>query len=131
MGYTGEQKVEYQRRWMQARRIKAIEYLGSSCAGCGSSDKLEFDHKVRELKTSNISWLLSRKWEVLKDELDKCQLLCSDCHREKTRLEIPEWKGEAVHGSGGMYAHHGCRCQVCKDGHAEYMRKYRQLNTPD
>ena len=118
MAYTGEQKREYQRRWLQARREKAIEYLGSSCASCGSSDKLEFDHKVRELKAANIATLLSRKWEVLKAELDKCQLLCNDCHLSKTVSEVP-----IVHGDS-RYIKHGCRCEVCKTEHSMARLKY-------
>ena len=118
MAYTGEQKRAYQRRWMQARRIKAIEYLGSSCAGCGSSDKLEFDHKDRGLKSHNISTLLSRKWEFLRVELDKCQLLCSNCHLNKTVSEVP-----IVHGDS-RYIKHGCRCEVCKTEHRVARLKY-------
>ena len=123
MGYTGEQKREYQRRWMQARRNKAIEYLGSSCADCGSSDRLEFDHKVRELKAANIATLLSRKWEVLKAELDKCQLLCGDCHLLKTTKENSI---DHTHGNVQRYDK-GCRCSDCRASKATSMRKSRSM----
>lgn len=126
MAYTGEQKREYQLRWIQARRNKAIEYLGSSCVTCGSTDSLEFDHKVRELKAANIATLLSRKWEVLKAELDKCQLLCSNCHLEKTILE----QSTAEHGTHSKYCG-GCRCLACKTAHnastTAWKRKQKQM----
>ena len=42
---------------------------------------MEFHHTNSKIKDSNVSKLLSRKWEVLQEELDKCILLCSNCHR--------------------------------------------------
>jgi 5-methylcytosine-specific restriction endonuclease McrA len=83
MVYVGEKKREYQRNWLAARRQKAIEYLGGECYECGSVDNLEFDHIDPSLKRKDIKSLLSGKWEKLKIELDKCQLLCKDCHKQK------------------------------------------------
>lgn len=123
MGYTGEQKREYQLRWRQARRNKAIEYLGSSCADCGSSDKLEFDHIDRKSKAFNIAHKLSCKWETLEKELDKCQLLCEDCHKAKTTKENSI---DHPHGNVQRYDK-GCRCSDCRASKATSMRKSRSM----
>lgn len=112
MAYTGDKKREYQRRWMTNRRSEAVAYLGSSCVQCGDTDNLEFDHKDRNSKASNISHLLSRKWEVLKHELDKCQLLCYYCHKTKSSREA----SVDNHGTHSKYTT-GCRCVPCKAAH--------------
>lgn len=45
---------------------------------------LEFHHKDPNSKDFNISQCRSHKFsQKIKDELDKCSLLCSNCHREE------------------------------------------------
>lgn len=63
----------------------AVDLLGSSCSRCGynkSVSALEFHHSdpsVKDPKFSNMShWSFAR----IKDELNTCVLLCSNCHRE-------------------------------------------------
>ena len=121
MGYTGEQKREYQRKWMLARREKAIEYLGGCCVTCGNVEELEFDHVVRELKVHNISQIMSRKWELLQEELDKCQLLCVECHMEKTIREM----NRSPHGTHNRYTC-GCRCSDCRLAHNASTTAWKQ-----
>lgn len=69
----------------------AVEYKGSKCICCGYSKclkALEFHHVDPRKKDFNISQSMSwRKYtskseEELKIELDKCVLVCSNCHRE-------------------------------------------------
>ena len=110
MGYTGKQRREYQRKWLLERREKAIEYLGGCCVTCGSVEELEFDHIDRSLKSHSVSTLISRRWEVLQEELDKCQLLCYTCHKEKTISEL----SYAEHGTTYYYGRFKCRCDLCK-----------------
>lgn len=65
-------------------RQKAIEYKGGKCQQCGYNkckEALEFHH------LSNKSFGISQKgytrsWQKVKEELDKCVLLCANCHRE-------------------------------------------------
>ena len=72
------------KRW-QKRKSDAIEYKGGKCYNCGY-DKcdaaLEFHHTDPSKKEA--SWNKMRLWgeQRLKDELDKCVLLCANCHRE-------------------------------------------------
>lgn len=72
-------------------KLLAIEYKGSKCNNCGYNKYpavLEFHHLESEKKEFSISGkgnIVS--WEKLKIELDKCVLLCANCHRELHFLE--------------------------------------------
>lgn len=77
-------------RATQRRREKvmkmAVDYKGGACLLCGynkCSRALEFHHVNPEEKLFSISRDgNTRSWEKVKAELDKCVLLCANCHRE-------------------------------------------------
>jgi 5-methylcytosine-specific restriction endonuclease McrA len=63
-----------------------IEYKGGACQLCGYKKSLaamDFHHK--DPKQKDPSFQSIRYWglEKAKVELDKCLLLCSNCHREE------------------------------------------------
>jgi len=74
---------------VQKRRLKikklAIEYKGGKCEKCGY-DKyvgaLEFHHTDGGKDFGIAAKGYTRSWERVKKELDKCILVCSNCHRE-------------------------------------------------
>lgn len=64
----------------------AVEYKGGRCSVCGY-DKcitaLEFHHRDEREKSFSISTNSNIiKWETMRLELDKCDLVCANCHRE-------------------------------------------------
>lgn len=65
---------------------KAIEYLGGKCRICNYSKypgTLDFHHVDPKSKEFGISsYGHSRSWERVRKELDKCILVCANCHRE-------------------------------------------------
>jgi hypothetical protein len=67
------------------RKIELINYKGGKCLTCGY-DKciaaLEFHHRDPSQKDPDWSKSRKHKFEKIKDELDKCDLLCANCHRE-------------------------------------------------
>ena len=67
-------------------KLKAIEYKGGSCNICGYNkcpDAFDFHHSDPNEKDFAISTEgYTRSWEKVKKELDKCILLCANCHRE-------------------------------------------------
>ena len=66
-------------------RIALIKYLGGKCIKCGYDKNisvLEFHHIDAEDKDFTLSAGI-KNWEAMKKEADKCELLCSNCHREK------------------------------------------------
>ncbi|HRH22467.1 MAG TPA: HNH endonuclease signature motif containing protein [Candidatus Paceibacterota bacterium] len=70
------------------KKIKslAIEYKGGKCQICGYNKyqgALELHHIKKEEKGFGIGDKgYTRSWDKVKAELDKCILLCANCHRE-------------------------------------------------
>lgn len=69
-----------------AQKIKSILYLGGKCYKCKEyfNDISIYDFHHLFEKDSQISALITKnkKFETFIDELDKCQLLCGNCHCE-------------------------------------------------
>ena len=68
-----------------AKKLAAIEYKGGCCAVCGYNryyGALKFHHAEPNEKEFNIGGNYTLCWETLKAELDKCVLLCGNCHDE-------------------------------------------------
>lgn len=74
------------RKRRKVLKEKAVEYKNGSCELCGYSkciDALEFHHKDPNEKDFGIAAKgYTRSWEKVKEELDKCIMVCSNCHRE-------------------------------------------------
>lgn len=108
MGYSDKAK---QSRYQADRlfRLKA-EWLAANgpCRHCGGSENLEVDHIDPSTKESHYVWSWSPERRA--KELAKCQVLCHDCHREKSNGEL---RRPLVHGTPAGYKHHGCRCGDC------------------
>lgn len=67
---------------------RSVEYLGGKCERCaweGHLSGYDFHHKDPTEKDFNPSAreLANKSWERAKEELDKCELLCSSCHRKE------------------------------------------------
>lgn len=68
-----------------AKKKRALEYKGSKCVQCGYNKyygALDFHHIDPEKKEFQFGHNWSRKWKVLQKELDKCVILCRNCHAE-------------------------------------------------
>ena len=69
--------------WRQRRKLDAIAYLGERCLLCGFKkyvSAMEFHH----IDATKKDFALSGRtiaWEKMKLELDKCVLLCANCHK--------------------------------------------------
>ena len=78
----------YSREYYHKRRNELIKRLGGKCAVCGSTENLEFDHIDADNKIFNIGHLLSKSKDEVDIELNKCQLLCKNCHLQKSKKDI-------------------------------------------
>jgi 5-methylcytosine-specific restriction endonuclease McrA len=93
MPYKDKNKQkEYQRQWIADRRSTYLK--DKSCVKCHSTNNLELDHIDESTKISSHIWSWSDKRREL--ELSKCQVLCYDCHKQKTISFITRFSNEDV-----------------------------------
>ncbi len=67
-------------------------FLEHPCIDCGESDitVLEFDHTGKVPKFKAVSYLMRYRFtlEKIKQEIDKCEVRCANCHRRKTAKQF-------------------------------------------
>jgi hypothetical protein len=71
---------------MERTRFLLGYFATHPCADCGESDPivLEFDHLGDKL--FNIGEALTyRNWESILAEIEKCEVVCANCHRRRTK----------------------------------------------
>lgn len=76
--------VERQKRLRKEKKKRAIAYKGGCCSRCGYNkydEALEFHHLDPSEKETGAE-IRHLSWDRLKAELDKCILVCANCHRE-------------------------------------------------
>ncbi len=75
----GSEQRKQMKKW-------AVEYKGGKCEKCGYNkclEALDFHHldpSQKDFILSDRNLILS--WQEIKKELDKCILVCANCHRE-------------------------------------------------
>jgi len=58
-----------------------------SCADCNTSyhpSSMQFDHRPGEIKRRNISKMERYSIENIQKEIDKCDIVCNNCHNRRT-----------------------------------------------
>lgn len=110
------QKEDSLLRW--TKKIKAINKLGCKCKNCGDNNihHLVFHHLNPEYKENNISKLWTNRWSDIEKEINKCVLLCDNCHRElhynektqNTKDVLDRRKSKEV-----LVTYNGNKCEKC------------------
>jgi hypothetical protein len=81
-------------------KVYALNYLGNKCCVCGYNkckSALEFHHRNPKEKEFSIGEARTKNLEKIKAELDKCDLLCANCHREEhERLYLQKSKVKII-----------------------------------
>jgi len=84
-----DKELRHKERQQIKARILAIKE-SSGCADCGITNHivLDFDH-LRD-KKYNISRMVHDgfTWKQIKKELEKCEVVCANCHRIRTYLRL-------------------------------------------
>lgn len=78
-------------------RKKLLNYLKTHpCIDCGETNVivLEFDHRDDVKKDFNISESINSgcSWNRIKNEIDKCDVRCANCHRIRTSKQFGWYK---------------------------------------
>lgn len=87
---TYADRAEYIKQAVAKRRRKikamAVEYKGGACMLCGynkCASALDFHHIDESSKKFGLGLSgLTRSWVRVKAEVDKCIIVCANCHRE-------------------------------------------------
>ena len=62
------------------------------CVDCGQSDVivLDFDHRDPSTKMGGPTELARKNsnWKKIKEEIEKCDVRCANCHRRKTAKQF-------------------------------------------
>jgi hypothetical protein len=79
------------------RQEKITRYLKDKhCEVCGISDirVLDFDHLDQKTKKFSIARGLNNgwAWDVILEEIQKCRILCANCHRIRTAEQQNSYK---------------------------------------
>jgi hypothetical protein len=80
-----DKTYEAVKKFRRRKKAKAVEYKGGKCQICGY-DKcyaaLQFHHLDPDKKDFSIGNARSWGFSRIQDELDKCLLVCANCHAE-------------------------------------------------
>jgi hypothetical protein len=82
---------DYRRRTREdraKRRAYIAEFKNKPCMDCKMpypSFVMDLDHREGEIKIENLAKMIARySWNTILEELKKCDVVCSNCHRIRT-----------------------------------------------
>ncbi len=110
------------KRYHRLRKI-VVKKLGGKCVECGFKKFLQLDHKDKNNKTIEVGKIFNLSLKRIWEEALKCQLLCKDCHIDKTRKDLGQKDARKTHGTLSSYRY--CKCQLCKKAIRDWTRQYR------
>lgn len=152
MPSRGEQLKAAQARHRHRNFVRMIAYLTENpCVDCGEADPivLDFDHLPQYDKRFEIARAVSastRSWSVILEEIQKCEVVCANCHRRRTARrarhrkhqlsegillpmppEVEPVRAQIPHG-GGAKGRHRCDCDPCRLRRNAYAREHRRTS---
>lgn len=110
----------YWKKRRDKRKAELFQLLGGKCSKCGSKNNLQFDHIDPKTKSYHVLDQNHLFDQNIQSEIDKCQLLCKDCHKQKTKDGWEYALPESSHGSLWRYKKYKCRCDKCKKALSDY-----------
>lgn len=87
------------KQWTEANKLRTQEFVFSylqenPCYKCGETNPLvlQFDHIQN--KEFEIGLVVTQGYSIdrIKVEIEKCQVLCANCHSIKTAHQLGNWK---------------------------------------
>ncbi len=78
-----KRKIQTLERIRENKR-KIINYFGGACKDCKQEyhpSVYDLHHRNPEEKDNNFKSMLHWSWSKIEKEIEKCDLLCSNCHR--------------------------------------------------
>ena len=84
--YIDQARIRTQARRLERTKLLLDYFVKHPCTDCGEVDPvvLEFDHLSGD-KLFNVAEALSwRTWNAILEEIEKCEVVCANCHRRRT-----------------------------------------------
>ncbi len=81
-----DQAAKVKRKLTRERTLYLLDYFKTHpCVDCGETDPvvLEFDH-LRDKLFDISKAIRDRSWQSILDEMEKCEVVCANCHRRRT-----------------------------------------------
>jgi len=149
MPVDSERMAAIQARHRYRNFERLMEYLREHpCADCAETDPvvLDFDHLPGSEKRFDVGRAVSgstRSWASILREIEKCDVVCANCHRRRTaaragfrkhRLGAGEPVAEPAYESrprftvehgGGSKGRHNCTCEPCRERRRQYQAAWR------
>ena len=75
------------RKYRAAKKAALVAYKGGKCADCENTFPdvcYDFDHRDPFAKSFTIAWEIGKPLDELLQEVDKCDLVCRNCHAIRT-----------------------------------------------
>lgn len=107
--YDSEKHKNYRKKqahkmagYQKTYRLKRRKYLHElkkklSCVYCGNNNPLclDLDHIDRSSKNGVVATMITSgyDWNDVLEEIEKCQPVCSNCHKIKTIIESDKMQG--------------------------------------
>jgi hypothetical protein len=83
--YIDQARAQKQRLALERTSLLIEFFRTHRCVDCGERDPvvLEFDH-LRDKLFAVGTALTSRSWQSVLEEIEKCEVVCANCHRRRT-----------------------------------------------
>ena len=92
MGYKDLDKRRSYFRKEHKRKLAILnEFKAKPCLDCKGSfppECMDFDHRPEEVKVLQVSLMVRYNLEKMLAEIAKCDLICSNCHRIRTKKRV-------------------------------------------
>lgn len=82
-----EKQKEFQRKWKLQRTEKLRLLKDAPCTDCKQKFPtvcMQWDHLGKQTKFKNLSRMTQYKFERCLEEIEKCELVCANCHAIRT-----------------------------------------------
>lgn len=84
---------EYARRRREANQRRVWDYLlAHPCEDCGETDPIVLDFDHQRDKVANVSALFGHPWSTILAEIEKCEVVCANCHRRRTAAQFTTFR---------------------------------------
>jgi hypothetical protein len=116
-GYYGRVGKDYDTfviGFSNSKKIRAINHLGGKCKICGDYNifHLCFHHINNNKKEFNIAEIKHLRWSIILKEIEKCELLCCNCHQEIHKLD--DVSDDRFRKNKQIYLEYkGDKCNIC------------------